>query len=169
MRRRVDNTWVHKSRITRAPPSRLRLLCLFVSGQHGRFHGFRNPKSNSTKLFHDFWKIEVSEQGCLQQNRQRTRYFDVPGLRLSKAKSLINQENVSLDLNGKADCLAFSSSQIHRKGCVHLPNLHRFKPRGWCRCPSAHLRGRFRMLQLNQNSLRNQNAAIDRVKKIGMI
>jgi hypothetical protein len=48
-------------------------------------------------------QIKVSAHGRLQQNSQRTRYLDAPRFGPSSANSLIDQKNVGMDFECKAD------------------------------------------------------------------
>jgi hypothetical protein len=88
-------------------------FCLLVhTGQHQGFDGPENAEPILTQLFHGFWKIKVAAQGCLQQNCQRTRYFDMPRFGLSPSSSFIDQKNVCSDFQSKTDCLAFSGPPV---------------------------------------------------------
>lgn len=91
----------------------------------------------------------------------------MPRCGLLSANSLIDQKNLGMDFEGKADCLAFSGRQFRRQARVQLPHLHRLQPCGGRGCPGNYFGRSFRVLHLDQNSAGNQNAAIDFSKNIG--
>jgi hypothetical protein len=103
---------------------------LFIPGQHQRFDGPGNAEPILTQLFHGFWKIKVAAQGCLQQNGQRTRYFDMPRFSLSPSSSFIDQKNVCLDFQSKTDCLASrspapsSAAKLASNCCTSIVSSH---------------------------------------------
>jgi hypothetical protein len=80
------------------------------------------------QLFLGFWKIDVSTQGSLQQNGQRTGHCDMPRFGLLSASSLVNQKNVSLDFKSKTDRFALPWAELHRKAGVYLLHVRLLKP-----------------------------------------
>jgi hypothetical protein len=64
------------------------------------------------ELLHGFWKIDVTPYGCLQEDSKRAGYRDMPSFSFLSASALVDQKKISVNLKGKANCLALSSSQL---------------------------------------------------------